>query len=139
MSGGVIVLVKNTFSSFVKRVEVDVENTVVLRVSKELFGTSKYVIFVSSYIPPHDSTFWKLSQQGYGIELFEKCVLDLYDVYNVFYLFLCDSNARTASENFKNATNDFDEMFVNEDTVFPRQSQDNERNVFGEQLLVLCN
>ena len=66
-------------------------------------------------------------------------VLDLYGVYNDFYLFLCGVfNARTASEHFKNATNDFDEMFVNEDTIFPRQSQDNERNVFGEQLLALC-
>ena len=49
LSGGVIVLVKNTCSSFVKRVEVDVENIVVLtylRVSKELFGTSKDVVFV---------------------------------------------------------------------------------------------
>ena len=83
-----------------------------------------------------------MSLHGYGIELIEKCVLDLYGVYNNdFYLFLCDDfNAGTTSENLKNATNDFDEMFVNEDNyVFARQSKViHERNVFCEQLLVLC-
>lgn len=52
LSGAVIVLAKNTFSSFVKGVEEDVENTVVFnfRVNKDLFGTCKDIMFVSSYI-----------------------------------------------------------------------------------------
>lgn len=140
LSGGVVVLVKNTFSSFVERVKVDVDNTVVLRISKELFGTHKDVLFLSSYIPPYDSKFWNLSQHGYGIEVIEKCVLDLYELYNDFYLLLCgDFNSRTASENVSYTENELEEMLGREDNLFPRQSKDNEKNVFGEQLLELCN
>lgn len=140
LSGGVVVLVKNTFVSYVERVAVDVENTVVLRLSKELFGTSKDVMFISSYIPPHDSRFWQATQNGFGIELMEKCVLDLYNSYDDFHLFLCgDFNARTASENVTLCTDDLDDLNETVENLFPRQSRDTEKNVFGEQLLELCN
>ena len=56
---------------------IDVENTIVLKIDK-LFGSPKDM-YVCSYIPPYDSNYWKNSQYGYGIELLEQCILDMYD------------------------------------------------------------
>ena len=49
-SGGVVVVVKKCYSAHVERVDVTTENTVVLKISKELLGTAKDVMFISMYI-----------------------------------------------------------------------------------------
>ena len=48
-SGGVIVLVRNVLMRFVKQVEVDYDNVIILEVSKELLGTDANVFVVSTY------------------------------------------------------------------------------------------
>ena len=45
-------MVKNYISIHVQRVDVEIENTVVLKITKELLGTSKDVMLTSMYLPP---------------------------------------------------------------------------------------
>ena len=87
-SGGVIVLVRKDFVPFVERMYLDVDNVVVLRIKKVLLGTDKDVMFISAYLPPYDSSYWKQTPHGYGMEIIEKCVMDLHDKTDDFYLLL---------------------------------------------------
>ena len=53
--GGVLVLVRKQFLSFVERMHVDVDNVVVLRMKKVLLGKDKDVMFIAACLPPYDS------------------------------------------------------------------------------------
>ena len=57
-SGGVICLVKNEFSSFVKLIDVKSDLFYAFLIDKSLFGTAKHVIYVCGYIPPEGSLFY---------------------------------------------------------------------------------
>ena len=89
IQGGIIVLVRKDFVPFVERIYLDVDNIAVLRIRKVLLGTDKDVMFISAYLPPCDSSYWKLTPHGYGMEIIEKCVMDLHDKTEDFYLLLC--------------------------------------------------
>ena len=118
----------------------DVDNVVVLGMKKVLPGTEKDVMFIAAYLPPYDSNYSKVTQHGYGVELFEKCVMDLHDVTDDFSLLLCGYlNARTASENYNQGQDDCEDILAKVCDCFPRKSQDNHTNVFGQQLVELCN
>ena len=133
--GGVIVLVRKSISNYVKKILVDVKNVIVVKIDKDLFGTVKYTVLVAAYIPPNNSIFWKISQNGYGLEIIEKCIMDLYDELDGFFLMLCgDFNARTGSKSCS-IFSDFEDVMAEEADLFPRVSQDVDFNTFGEQLL----
>ena len=139
-SGGVIVLVRKKFGSYVEQIYTEFDNVIVLKMKKELFGTPKDIMYICLYIPPHDSSYWQYCHQSYGIEIIEQCVLDLNDTYDDFHLLLCgDLNARTASENTKSIDDDLDDMLSVSFSQFPRNSQDTTINNFGEQLLEFCS
>lgn len=139
-SGGVMVLIRKTFAPFCERMRVSVDNTVVIKIQRELLHTEKDVMFISSYIPPYDSSFWTSAQHGYGVEMIEQCILDLYGECDDFHVLLCgDLNARTASSNCSKILDDLDSITDEQSDFFPRQSQDTVTNIFGEQLLELCN
>ena len=72
-------LVMKDFVPFVERINLDVDNIVVLRIKRALLGTDKDVMFISAYLPPYDSSYWKLTLHGYGMEIIEQCVMDLHD------------------------------------------------------------
>ena len=129
-SGGVIVLVRKDFVPFGERIYFDVDNIVLLRIKKVLLGTDKDVMFISAYLPPYDSSYWKQTPLGYGMEIIEKCVMDLHDKTNDFYLLLCgDLNARTASENYNQVQDDYEDVLCKVVNSFPRKSQDNHTNI----------
>ena len=77
------------FVPFVECIYLDVDNIVVLRIKRVLLGTNRDVMFISAYPPPNDSSYWKLTPHGYGMEIIEKCVMDLHDKTDDFYLLLC--------------------------------------------------
>ena len=62
---------------FVKHVEVPYENVIVLEVCKTILGSHKNVFLISAYIPPYDSKFWNVTNNGYGLEILEHCIVDL--------------------------------------------------------------
>lgn len=141
-SGGATILVRKHLSKFVDRVAINVDNFVALKLDKKLMGTEKDVVLISLYIPPYDSNYWKMAQDGHGIELLEKCVLDLHDSLGDFLLLICgDFNARTADRNINFSLSDDIEP-ANVDNLcdlVKRKSQDTVVNHFGEQLLEFCN
>ena len=135
-------MVKRCFSIHAQRVDGEIEITVILKITKELLGTSKDVMLISMYLPPYDYNFGKITQNGYGIELLEKCVMDIHNTHDDFHVLVCgDLNARTASKNYTASLFEDDEQFCrqNQSALFPRNSQDKEVNRFGEQLLEFCN
>jgi hypothetical protein len=110
------------------------------KVNKDFVGLARDLMILCTYIPPCDSKYWNTTQQGYGLEVIDKCLMDLYEEYNEFSFLLCgDLNARTASENFIFLQSDVDDFNVKPETDFPRESRDTEINVFGQQLLELSN
>ena len=46
--------------SYMEHIYLDVDSSVVLRIKKVLLGTDKDVIFISAYLPPYESSYWKL-------------------------------------------------------------------------------
>ena len=139
-SGGVVVMVRKQYSPYVKQISTDLENMIVLKIDKELLQTQKDVMLMCSYIPPYDSAYWKNCWYGIGIDLLEQCILDLHDSFDDFHILLCgDLNARTASENYTGIAEDFQDIMLQANSIFPRKSQDLIVNTFGQQLLDFCN
>ena len=57
LSGGLALLLKKQWSSFVERVHVEYDNMIVLKVSKDLLGTEKHVL-LGVYLPPSSSSYY---------------------------------------------------------------------------------
>lgn len=145
-SGGVMVFVKKRLSQLVKRIDVKYKHTVVLEINKTLFGLDKNVFLICMYLHPYDSKFWDVSEYGYGIEILEQCIVDLFEsIHEDFSLIVCgDLNARTSSNNAV-PDDSFDEdwnkvCFRDSDyEMCARISDDKETNAFGKELLDMCS
>ena len=97
-------------------------------------------MFISTYLPPYDFSYWKQTPHGYGMEITEKCVNDLHNITDNFCLLLCgDLNAWTASENYNQVHDYYEDVLSKVVNSFPRKSQDNHTNGFGQQLMELCS
>ena len=142
LSGGVIVLVKKHLSDFISRIKTDHAQTIVVRISKDLFDTDVDVMFISAYVQPYDSVFWKHTNGGYGLEVIEECIVCLHEKCEDFLILLSgDFNARPAKSNYEAINDDFEEGDRNipsDHHLFERRSDDTERNIFGDQLIELC-
>ena len=90
---------------------VDADDTGVLRIKKVLLAIDEDVMFISVHLPPYDSSYWKLSPHGYGMEIIDKCFMDLRDITDDFYLVLySDLNAQIASG--KQVQDDYEDIFL---------------------------
>ena len=66
-----------------------------------------------------------MTQNGYGIEPLEQCVIDLYDKFDNFYIIVCgDLNARTGCQNEIVDTLTDPLNFDSEEVFRERNSQD---------------
>ena len=141
-SGGTIVMVRKTFKEFVKRIETETENTIILNIHKDLFSSEKNIMFIGTYLPPYKSPFWRTQEGVFGLELLEQCIVNLYETFDDFFVLISgDLNARTSSQNysFNGDGFDFRDTTVPNDNSFARKSQDNHVSNFGEQLVEICN
>ena len=88
-------MVRKKYSKYVEQIPTDLQNIPVLKMDKELLQTSKAIMLVRSNILPYDSSYWKNTQYGIGLEQLEQCILDPYDSFDGFHvLSLCgDLNA----------------------------------------------
>ena len=59
LSGGVLVLVRNTLKDYFSLLKTDIENCVTINISKYIFGIDQDVILVNFYVPPYNSPFYK--------------------------------------------------------------------------------
>ena len=98
---------------------------------------------VFAYLPPTQSPYYDHTQNGYGVEIIEKCVLDICDNTEEFLLLMCgDFNARTGIRNGTRDAEDLDDVFCNRDCdkePFLRRSNDTHVNTSGNQLIDLCD
>jgi hypothetical protein len=136
-SGGILVLIRKSFKSFVTEVPNTIENVAVFDIDKALFNTDLDIFWFCVYIPPSKSTFWSSCNTGYGVELIENCIIQLNELYSFHTLVTGDLNSRTASENCSLISADLD--FLNDDVCFPRRSRDRNMNMFGRHLLEICD
>ncbi len=62
---------------FVKQIEVDYDNVIILEVSKELLGTDANVFVVNTYLNPPNSPFYDTCDYDNGIAMLEQCLLSI--------------------------------------------------------------
>jgi hypothetical protein len=136
-SGGILVLIKKAFKSFVEIIPTTVENVLVFQIQKALFNTELDVFWFCTYVPPANSTFWNQCNSGFGVELLENCIMEMNNWYNFHILIVGDLNSRTANDNCVLVSADLD--FSYDETHFQRFSDDKKSNTFGYQLLELCD
>ena len=124
LSGGVIVLIKSNINKYFQVLKCNTKNCVAVKVKKELLINMEDTVIIGCYLPPQDSPYWKISTDGYGLEILEKCMLDIYETIGEFkFLIIGNLNARTSSLNMLNL--DCDEELQQDNamqTDFPRQS-----------------
>lgn len=145
-SGGVLVFVRNNIAHLIKQIDVKYDHMIVLELCCPLIGTERKRTFIlCSYVHPYDSKYWDVAENGFGMEVLEQCIIDLYEKCNDLNLIICgDLNARTGSENAAQMDNDFENMIRVRDenenfSFFKRKSDDKEINGFGRDLLDMCS
>lgn len=150
-SGGVIVLVKDAFSKFVRQIDTSVENTVVLELDREVLGSESSIFLINTYLTPYDSPFYDTSDFDNGISMLEQCLLEILQQNEDATFILCgDFNARTANKvpsyvdialsRVDNSSGNFwNRDWENYEAYSRRWSQDTGENMYGEKLLRLCS
>ena len=140
-SGGVLLLIRKSLSTFVKQMKTDCENTVVVRVDKSVFSLDKDVLLIASYVAPENSPLYDTLELKDGILILEESILQMVENEDPYILLCGDLNARTGCEQPKleemsNYTPGSDD---NDDGVCRyRCSKDSTVNNFGKSLLNLC-
>jgi hypothetical protein len=66
--------------------DVKYDNVVVLELDKTLFGFCKNVLLICVYVHPCESKYWDNVDFGYGMEILEQCIVDLYKECGDFFL-----------------------------------------------------
>jgi hypothetical protein len=145
LSGGVALLVRKEFRKYIEKIQLEYDNMVVLKLSKDVLGTDTSVILLGTYLPPITSNYYAETELQNGVALLEQCILDLIELYgDVPLILIGDLNARTGCENSHDsdlvdcALNIFDDNEqANNNTK--RLSKDVVLNDFGRYLLNVCN
>ena len=140
-SGGVLLLIRQSLSAFVKKLEVDCENTVVVKIDRCVFNLDKDVLLIACYVAPENSPLYDTLELNDGIQILEESILQAVQNEDLYYLLCGDLNARTGCEQSKLA-----EVFTytpgcddNDDgDCTCRCSKDSIVNNFGKSLLNLC-
>jgi exonuclease III len=148
LSGGVGCLVKKNISQFVERLDTEIDNFVILKLSQRLLGTSSDCLLVGCYIPPDNSPYYAETDIYNGISLLEDCLLELAKDYGDLPVIICgDLNARTGSaqavkrdpiDDLHDMTAADDDVDTDVDNGTKRQSLDRTINAFGRLLLSVC-
>lgn len=141
LSGGIAILVKKTYSDFVKRIHVEYDSCIVLKLSGKLTGLSVDCMLIGIYIPPYQSDYYKDTDIDNGLYLLEHCIMDIYEMYGETPLMVIgDLNARTGGMNAKDNVlpDDTIEDYTDHDERFTRKSKDTTTNNFGRYLLNMC-
>ena len=142
-SGGLYVFVKN----YIKVVEIDIYKEIDFTLVLELKTPDKDILFISTYIPPQGSTYYKDLSLSNGIVLFENFLLNLKLRYKNHSIILCgDFNSRCGNVQpmLENDSFDFylgNDMVQNHSTCsyFSRSSEDKHINTFGKSFTDMCS
>ena len=136
-SGGVICCIGRSVSRFVSVIPYNVNNMLVFKISKELFGYERDVVLICVYLPPIDSPYYHSVNVENGIHELENCLLRVYTEYSDCWVAVCgDLNARTGNFNVGDISVNYDMRF---DAPYDfRNSLDGTTNDYGYGLLSTC-
>jgi exonuclease III len=147
-SGGVLVLIKNNLSKFVKEIKLDYSsNIIALQIDKTVFNLNKDVIVVACYINPDGSPAYDDYVIKDGILMLEETLLESIRKDNVYMIVCGDMNARTGNMQpeeedmniyFNDRGMDKEEDEVNTDSMYERCSKDKTVNNYGKSFLDFC-
>lgn len=138
-SGGVAVLLKKKWADLVTQITCEIDNTVCLRLDKAIFSLDKDVLFLSIYIPPYGSSYYRQADTDCNIRCLEDFVLSRLNTGDDCYLMLAgDFNARISDWN--GFTGSLHDDIVDEDANChtERKSQDKTINQFGKVFIDFC-
>ena len=144
LCGGIAVLVKKEFVSFINRIDMEYDNCVVLKLSSQLTGFQLDCVLIGIYLPPHNSAYYSGTDVYNGVSLLESCILDVLEsIGNIPFIIMGDLNARTGSANAREDDLpadiiDMDNESNNNECLYDRVSDDTVINDFGEYLLFVC-
>jgi hypothetical protein len=140
--GGVTVFVKSSIASAVKRVKEDFQYGIVLIIDRTLFSLDTDVLYVTLYIPPHNSPFYDIVSIS-GLQQLENIIVE--NNYLDYELLLNgDFNARTGSaDDFICCSENIPEFhevrdMINSEIELNRRSADKVINQSGRDLLTFC-
>ena len=134
LSGGVVLLIRKELGKYIEQITVEYDNIIVIKLSKDLFGTNTPVVPLAVYLPPTSSTYYRETETHNGIALSDQCVMDIVeDLGHVPFILFGDFNARTGNKNPENEQGAFN-ILEDEDEesvqVTKRASKDKEVNDF---------
>ena len=141
-SGGVLLLIRDSLSKYVKEIDLHCENTCAVRVNKRVFNSDKDVLLVASYVVPEGGSLYKTIQGKDGILNLEESLVQFLRNEDMYVAILGDLNSRTGHEQAlaENMSNYDPENEWDDDPVIHKQrcSKDSVINNFGRSLLNLC-
>ena len=145
-SGGVLVLVKKCLEPYITEIKLDCDNAITLKLNKEVFGFSKDLVFVASYVVNEGGPLYDHSEIKDGVLLLEESLLQHTLKDSVHFIMCGDFNARTGNkqpliEEMSNypmqaRDDDDDDMYIKDN--LSRASKDDVINNFGKSLLDFC-
>jgi hypothetical protein len=141
-SGGVLLLVRKNLEQKVKEIKLGCDNTLAIRIDKDIFGLDKDVILVACYIVPEGSPVYKDKIIKDGVLILEEVLLQYFNKDEACIMITGDLNARTGHDQAEvevmmNYMENIDYNNMDEDE-FSRCSKDDTINNFGKSLLNLC-
>jgi len=74
-SGDVICLVKSVFVPYVRKLDIECGNCIMLIIDKSVFGLPKDVLCVCASVPPEGSPYYNYYDVDNGIGLLEDCLI----------------------------------------------------------------
>ena len=138
-SGGIVVLIKKTIAKYVEPIDCEAENMICVKVDGRILQTDGDAIMIFTYIHPCQSPFY--DDKGYDSTLIylEEFLMQLTEQYvDIPYMIVGDLNSRIGDWNL---TQDDEEEPHNSgitETYGNRKSRDKITNIFGRQLISLC-
>lgn len=136
VSGGTVMLIRKCLSDFVETIDTKSENVLCVKLSKELFGCEKDMMFIGLYNHPVGSVYYDKKDYDCTLEMLEQFILSLMEAgRDVYYLLGGDLNARIGDWCLECVDEEDDDEDGN---VFERKSQDVLTNNFGKILIQFC-
>ena len=139
-SGGIAVLIKKTVSKFIQQINYDEGNILCFKVDKKATGTDCDIILIMTYIHPYQSSFYNDKDVESSLVYLEECITMVSERFtNLHYLIMGDLNSRIGNWNLQQEVDEeHDKTSGVPDTYGTRVSRDNITNMFGRQLITLC-
>ena len=138
-SGGVLVLVSKRLMPFVTQIDCKYDNMICIQISKDCVGLDKDLLFVSLYVPPYQSPYYKQSDTNCCIHHLEEFLLNLYQNGENAYL-LVGGDFNAPIEEWDIVIDDEPDLLedaVSGDSL--RKSKDKSTNQFGKTLTGFCS